>query len=336
MKSAVIWMLRHLIIPVGLIWATGTFGTYYRCVNESKTLTPLYHSFNDTDYQSLELTPISIKKYGDSLYEVRLSQVKNKGTYLPYDYFHDLKQFNMFESKYRDSLDVYPAGRCMLMYNFGLINKFVYLRDDNWHSKDLTKDVLEARKKWFPKEVIYEEEQDKEMQNFSFVHDICQSFVNWLVMFYMRGLPFAFLMLLIWRIQLKNDYESHYWIAGDNKKILWSRFTPLSFLLSLLLWPIILVLDIRNRKNQMLKRIDVLSRREYLISLFSEKEQRLIDVGKRFILSIRELPFKLLGVVSCQPIIQITHYLILEMGKTHSGFVQEIFCVPRLKFIFLN
>jgi hypothetical protein len=89
------------------------------------------------------------------------------------------------------------------------------------------------------------------------------SFPNWLLATYLRGLPMAFLLFLIWKFKLKKEAA------------------PVSFLLALLFWPIILAIDIRNRFNETLKTVDVVSRRGVLFTLLSKQEKQLLEFGKK-------------------------------------------------------
>lgn len=286
MKKTVFWVFLHLIIPVGFIWATGMLEIIIHSASHGNNdKNSAYHNFSSVDYDGLEINLHNVKTYSDSLYSVRKKQIEVSGAYLPDDYFHDLKQYKMFASYYGDSLNNSTEDRIVYM-NYctpgGILNKFFNLRSNTWsnYSKE---DNDKARCKWFPTEIANEKRIEKEVQESNFVYDIAIAVSGWFVKFWLRGLPFAFLMLIFWRLNLKKDYEESSW-SGDNKnreKIFSSRFTPISFLLSLLIWPLVVYIDIRNRMNSLLVKTEVLSRRESLISLFSKKELELLRIGQK-------------------------------------------------------
>lgn len=272
MKSTVIWVLRHLVVPVGFIWAMGIFSLFSRIEKIDTTIAEPYRTFNANDFQTLEMNPKNLVIYSDSLYSIRLGQISSRGIYMPEDYFHDLKQYRMFESLYKDSLDKTPEGqhlilRCLSSFG-GTLGKLVNLRDENWRKLDFEKlkimGVEEARKKWFPAEYAHEQEMVESIKSSGFLSDFCGSIVNWFCFVYLRGFFFAFLMILLWRLRLKEE-----------------RFNPVSFAVSLVFWPIILLIDIRNRSNLMLKKAEIISRRKNLISLFSRKEHELLRRGAK-------------------------------------------------------
>ena len=285
MKSTMIWVLRHLVVPVGFIWATGII-TWF---NQTKISTSkdVYHTFNAAEYSTLEMTPRTIIAYSDSLFAVRQKQVEAAGLYDPDNYFHDLKQFRMFEVLHKDSLDSTTEGRILIMrcLESGMINRLAYLRDSKprkAYTNAGCMSIENARRKWFPLEVAKENAAARSASKTPLAKEFAVWVSGWIIFFYVRGLPFAFLMLLIWRLRLKEDYEDTYWRYEKNcGKILWSTFTPLSFILSLLAWPIVLAVDLINRWNSMLRKVDVLSRREKMMSLFSLKEQQLFLAGKK-------------------------------------------------------
>ncbi len=86
---------------------------------------------------------------------------------------------------------------------------------------------------------------------------------------------------MVWRIKFKKDYRNatHYDSNISNVEVQ-IGFGPLSFIVSLLVWPIILFLDIRNRINELLARAEVLSRRKNMLSLLSKGDEKLIQLGK--------------------------------------------------------
>jgi hypothetical protein len=289
MKKTAFWVLKHLLIPVGFIWATGLFNLIHRVDHSTKSLA--YDSFDSSEYKTLEMNPSTIVAYGDSLLKARKLQIGLTGFYKPDHFFHDLKQFKMFEKLYYDSLNQTPEGRCLYMRcvsNGGCsyLSDLVGLRDGNWRKNSIlqqkgTLSIAEARSKWFPSEAIAEKQNDVYWSKFKFTNDVLLPLCGWLLKVYLKGLPFAFLMLIVWRYRLKHQDYDDYWSIEDRNRFLKSRFSPLSFIFSLLLWPIVLVIDIRNRTNLLLRKTDVLSRREKLMTLFSQKELELLEIGKK-------------------------------------------------------
>jgi hypothetical protein len=295
MKSTLLWMLRHLLIPAGFIWSTGIITGIISLNKESKSYKDPTQTFTAKELATLEMTPKTIAVYGDSLIQERERHIKETGMYEPFLYFHDLKQYKMFKSKYQDSLALTLEGRSLIMSCLeGLslrgLHKLVNLRDENWRNIDFDNVVAqnytqhagykrkmmgvdEAKYYWFPGEALRDKAQEN--SHVSVRSDIVLPFLHWLLMFYLRGLPLAFLLFLIWKYNLKREFIEATW-----QKDITVHFAPLSFLLSVLIWPIILWIDIKNRGKEALQKAEVISRRENLLSLFSKQEQKMIELGK--------------------------------------------------------
>lgn len=268
MRQTVLWVFRHLVVPVGLIWATGIFSVF-TTVKANRKMAQPYVTFDSLALASLEMTPATIDAYGDSLYSLREQEIKTTGIYSPYDYFHDFRQYRMFEARYKDSLDGTLEGRCMILRCLssfgGTLGKLVNLRDSNWRNGKNSQDFEEARAYWFPTEAAREREAAKHPIRWN--DDVLKPVLSWLIRFYVRGLPFAFIMLLFWRIRLKEENQC-------------LTFLPCSFILSWLAWPIVLGIDLRNRMYTLLRMTEIMSRRENMLSLLSSKETSLLKLGK--------------------------------------------------------
>lgn len=115
-------------------------------------------------------------------------------------------------------------------------------------------DIDKARRHW-----MYHDKPDPDPIPAS---EIFCSFINWFLRFYLRGLIPAFLLFFIWKCSLKKEVA------------------PISFLISLACWPIILGIDIYNKFQETLRRVDVVSRRTKLLTLFSKQEEQLFNLGK--------------------------------------------------------
>jgi hypothetical protein len=285
MKSTAIWVLRHLIIPVGFIWATGIFSFIAQCNRSSSNPLP---QFNALEYKALEMNPNTVRSYSDSLLELRTAQA-HKGQYGKFEYFHDLKQYRMFEEYYRTELDTSGEGRMMLLHygtgGMSILNALLNLSlQENWQhlSKERRADeeseIKSARSYWFPADVAHEDRV--RARPIDAWHDIAKPLCGWLLRIYLRGFPIAFVMLLVWRFRFKRDYEDAEWQERANAKKHFG-FTPLSFLISWLIWPIVLYRDIKNRWNQTLARAEVLSRRKNMLALLSKEEEKLVALGRK-------------------------------------------------------
>ncbi len=309
MKTTVIWVLRHLLIPVGFIWATGIF-TPLSKMDFSLKGNPNYflNHFDSTELATLEINLDNAIAYGDSLIKERKRQIKETGFYDPYLYFRDLKQYEMFEKVYLDSINNTPEKKylmlsCISGMGMSYKSQLVNLRDENWRNLDVymltaknyeqsaehlqkSMSIAEAKKYWFPSETA-RELASTQGPPVKFWSDIAVPFLTWLEKFYFKGFPFAFFLFLIWRIKFKKDIENEYWGSSDVKKPeLDFGFAPLSFLISVLLWPVILWMDIRNRWSETLRRTEMLSRRKNMFSLLSKPEKKLVEIGRR--MSLKE------------------------------------------------
>jgi len=291
MKKTAIWVLRHLLIPVAFVWSTGIIEGIKNIDTSSKNTSP-YSSFDSVELSTLEIKPDNFLSYKDSIITERKKEISETGIYEPYFYFRDLKQFEMFKFRYFDSLNKIPEKR-FLLSNLSY-NDIVNLRDENWRNNEMiarsyeanlskTKtpmSINDARAYWFPKEVAHEKEVK---DNFSW-QEFWQAIWNWMLSFYFKGMFISSILFLLWRIKFKEDLEnvtSRY--TGVNTM---QKFAPLSFIYSLLIWPIILVRDIKNRGKEVLAKADVLSRRREMLDLFSKEEKALIEIGRK--MSVKE------------------------------------------------
>lgn len=293
MKTIAIWVLRHLLIPVGFIWSTGIIGGIMN-INTSKNTNP-YSSFDSVELSTLEITPDNFMSYKDSIIAQRKKEISETGVYEPYFYFRDLKQFEMFKFKYFDSLNQIPEKR-FLITNLSY-NDIVNLRDENWRNNEMIARSYEvnlskmktpmgiddARAYWFPKDIA----REKEVRvNFSW-QEFFQAIWSWILSFYLRGMFISSILFLLWRIKFKEDIENTTWrYEGVNTM---QKFAPLSFIYSLFVWPIILVRDIRNRGKEVLAKAEVLSRRSDMLNLFSKEEKVLIELGRK--MSVKEFRY---------------------------------------------
>lgn len=298
MKKTAIWVLRHIIITVGFIWSTGIINAIVS-ISTTKNI-GLTHTFTEKELSALEMTPKSVFNYGDSLIKERTLHISHTGVYEPFLYFHDLKQYEMFKYKYSDSLNKTPEGRmiiltCLEGMSMRGINRLVNLRDDNWRKLDMKElnrtsssglfkmNTDEARNFWFPNEA--KKVSDKKYSLGSLLRDAFFSTANWILCVYLRGFVFAFLLFLIWKFNLKRELrESTVYGA------------PLSFLFSVLVWPIILWIDIKNRAKEALMRAEVISRRSNLLSLLSKHEQQIVEFGKKMSFSEFRMQLHAMGI----------------------------------------
>jgi hypothetical protein len=301
MKSTAVWILRYLIIPIGFIWSTGIFyGIHYLNTTSEKTGDPC-RTFTKEELSTLEITPKNVLAYGDSLFKERKTEIAKTGVYDPFVYFRDLKQFTMFEKVYHDSLEYSPQGRMLYMSSLSGIgssslSSLTNLRDNNWRDVDVyalavqnyaqcngyrikIMGVDEARHYWFPLEAQRDAEYAKQKPT-KFLPDILMPVLAWILRVYLRGLPIALVLFLIWRIKFRKEYQEASWGDTTAKPQSVMGFTPLSFLIALLIWPVIIWLDIKNRGNALLRKAEVLSRRKQLFSLVTKGEQRLVALGR--------------------------------------------------------
>ncbi len=287
MKSTAVWVLRHLIIPVAFIWSTGIFSTCNKIDFSNNLPKDAYHTFTDSEASTLEINPTNAVAYCDTLVALRTRQVEKTGYYDPMDYFHDLKQLRMFETIYKDSLENSTNGRIIYMCcasPMGATNKLCNLRDCK-QKRFWTEEELEnARHYWFPLDAIHDAEAKK--NPVQWWRDIFSPLLAWMLRVHLRGLPIALIMILLWKRRLKKDINDEYWGSKEEKPSIDCGFAPLSFILSLLLWPIILWIDIRNRWKQVMRRTEVLSRRNSMLSMLSTADQKLLETGSK--MSLKE------------------------------------------------
>lgn len=257
------------------------------------------YTFDSSELATLEIHMGNATKYGDSLVKARTAQVKKIGRYDPYLYFRDLKQLSMFEVVCHDSLNATTEGRIIflhcLSYAGGTKGNLVMLRDNYPcnQSFDLSGRTLpsgmsiqEARHYWFPAEAARALARAQQPPT-KLKEDIMIPIGRWLLGIYLKGLPIAFLLFILWRMQLQKDYEEHTWQHEPAPKLrLVPGMAPLSFLFALIMWPLILYRDIRNRAKEMLRKAELISRRSELLYFFSKGDEQLLAAGSK--MSLRE------------------------------------------------
>jgi len=304
MKSVAILVLRHLLIPAGFLWAVGFFNLihYISSIKESDvTLT-----FSTEEMSTLEISSSNLGEYGDSLYKERNKSINKTGFYEPYLYFRDLKQFSMFESKYRKTKKENPNFNHLWLTLSMQQQSIVGLRDNNWRNIDWDNlsnypraqekrmTIGEARNFWFPEFAIKEaESRQNQSKNLS---EAGHAITSWLLKLYLKGLPIAFILFLIWRIRLRTEIDDQYWEKEERKPQFESGFTPLSFLISLIIWPILVYKNIKDNLNNDLRKTEILSRRKNMLSLLSKQDKELYVLSKEMSLKEFRVHLDTLGI----------------------------------------
>lgn len=292
MKTTVIWVIRHLLIPAGFVWTTGIFST----LHEAQGLKNLNGggNFSTAEIATLEITPGNAIAYGDSILKLRQKNIREAGIYTPYDYFHDLKQFEMFNQKYYDSLLKTPEGVHFLTFvvsgsGISLKGNLVNLRDENWRDLDycypgvglsntrinLDDAIEKARLYWYPKKT----HSPENTHTGNFWDNFLYPILNWLLSIYLKGLLIAATLFYLWKIHLKREIDYEFYSEHLKPKIS-GRFEILSFLISVLIWPIILIIDIKKRFSENFRKAEVLTYRANVFTLFSKTEMRILETGK--------------------------------------------------------
>ncbi len=297
MNKPLIWVIRHLIIPVLFIfWTTGLFNGIMTLEKESKDYTSGMRGYTKEDFATMQIHPHNALKYKDSVIALRKQTIAQKGIYDPYDYIYDFKQIQLFNLRYGKEMDeTIESRKILLNIVSGFTNGMqaqLYTMFDNSRTEQQkrgsgfhgmgpmrlpeTMSLEQARK------VLLHE---KDPEPFHWNPKVFIPFLYWFLQIYLRGLPVAFIMLLIWRLRFKDDIDKEYWY-GLQKPDSAINLGPLSFFVSLLLWPIILGLDIRARMTEAFHQTDVLIRRKKMLTVFSKAEEQILKAGKT--MSIRE------------------------------------------------
>lgn len=275
MKATLFWVLRHLLLPVAFVFATGL--PQWLAHNPSALKEEInYYGFTDEELKTCAITPDTYFEFRDSIIKNRTELGKHEA-YTPQLYFHDLKQIEMFHTLYFDSLnnqDPSYRGRFLLSdLQPGFVGALLNITSQE--REYLKKgDINEEFNKQFPAEALRREQSSAELRKLN----LKLIFLGWLFRFYLRGLFPALILFLIWRFKLKRDFI----YEGLKEKV--GTTGPLSFLLSLLLWPIVLAIDIRNRVSESVFRAEVVSRRSKMLSVFSKQDEALLQLGKKMTL----------------------------------------------------
>ncbi len=293
-KTVFLWILRYLLIPVGFIWAT-EINDGIVAIEKSKSRPDPWETFSKDEIATLCIDLSNFRIFTDSLLKSRERHIEETGFYEPYLYFCDLKQFKMFEFVFRDTLNNTYEGRFIFLGLSEAKNRFVALRDNNWSwrkfenlekcrtdSVEGSMSITEAQHFWFPKVKI----RETEIAEMYFMEDVGWPVIYWFFRFYLKGLPFAFMLFLFWRFRFKEEVDEACY--GEMRERLYFDigFAPLSFFFSLLFWPFVLLADIKNRLMESLMKAEVLSRRKEMLSLLSRQDKKLVALSKQ--MSLRE------------------------------------------------
>jgi hypothetical protein len=286
MRSKMLWVLRHLIISAGLVWATGIPQGIVRTIVEADNRKPYveyldgtFARFTEKDFALLEINPQNFLKYTDSLKKNRQLLALHDQYSLSL-YFKDLAQYRMFEVKFYDELNKTQQGKFILgSIQFGTINTLqgFSMQQKSFSIADPT--MADVRDKWL------HDKRDPNAPEFCWMTDIIKPVVSWLLIWfvklYLHGFPFALVLFLIWKFNLKREFDD-----ASYRETLNVKHAPVSFGLSLLLWPLVLWIDIRNRWKREMARTEVLSRRDNMLSVFSKQEEQLLQLSKK--MGVRE------------------------------------------------
>lgn len=93
------------------------------------------------------------------------------------------------------------------------------------------------------------------------------------------------MLFVIWRLKFKSEIEEEYW-GEKSKPQFESSFAPLSFLVSLILWPVILYRNIKDKLSDNLRKAEILSRRKNILSLLSKQDKELYALSQK--MSLKE------------------------------------------------
>lgn len=259
LKSVLTWVIRCLIVPAGFMYAVGTidFLKFVRCMNQQSAL-EAKNRFTKEELATLEITPLNYESYLDSIMELRQQQIARDHINDKNLYFHDLKQFDMFLAIYQDSLDqdLQGSGRGKLwvfnskkqeIIDLSLRVSTSTLPEEM--QKKHWKDIDKYRAIYFPTKV----KQQKDTDSMTWTA-VGTWFFNWFTNLYLRGMLFAGILFLFWRKRLKRKTET--------------RLGVMSFISSLVIWPVIIGMDIKNRFSEFMSMTDIVSRRNAMLSLF--------------------------------------------------------------------
>ncbi len=255
-------------ILAGFALATGFPQFLYNTKDVKTTAT----TFSTSELKTLKVTPENFSMYFDTLIESR-KKLAAQDKYSAWLYFYDLNQSLMFKHKYKDFLpspNRFNGGRTSIDQ---VNNELWAISVEEVRRGTVTDlEINKARNHWL--------EGDKPQAPPIPNGVMLSSFIAWLLRFYLQGLPVAFVLFLIWKITLKKDFDEEFrW--DTEKPQMYFGIAPFSFLVSLLLWPIVLGIDMYNKFEETLRRADVVSRRGKLLSLFSKQEEQLFELGKK-------------------------------------------------------
>ncbi len=183
------------------------------------------------------------------------TKIKNGIGYTIHDYFEDYANLTLYADSLSTPLSIIGDFAVLLQY-----------RDDWMRKNQVSKLELEtARNKFYDRtDPGWRERKAKGAEDFPTLSEIVLLILMTLKLQYLKNLLLALVLLLIWK------YE------GRERKGLNLR-SPLSFVLSLIMYPITIGYVWRMKWNGILNEAEIRSRREKLFSVISSDELAIIE-----------------------------------------------------------
>lgn len=242
------------------------------------------------------------------------AKMKQGKYYDSFDYFRDLRDIKNKCNELVGMEDYYIAD-----YSIQTLN--MYHMEAVRMGKIGPDDIPKARAKYFSEEVLKEEDARKNSKPINWL-----LILNWLLLFYLKSMPVAFILFLTWLYQ------------GSEYKRLQVR-SPVSFIISLILYPFVIGASIRrwwiDQGRSFGAEVEIRRTREKFFTMLSTDEIKLVKDFARSKLSIKEFRGDLEEKgykirYSLLPIILIT---ILFQFVPRADALAEDACVDNVKIV---
>ena len=246
--------MKKLRIPLKVavilffIWNTGIFEKFARVASE------------ETKFRNDPAANAKVVKLCEERYQIAIAKIERGEVYSPYDYFRDLGDIYAMEDSFKVSVGYYARHG---------VNDLQALSMRFLNSKQCSYDDIEKARETF-KGHKYDRIRD-EANNTAWATVWSESLRPWLMSQYLKGLPLACILLLLW-IGEGNDRKKRFFLRS-----------PISFLFSLVCYPLIFTLVfiqwIRNAGRSVYAEVELRRTKDAFLAILSHDELAAI---KRF------------------------------------------------------
>lgn len=236
---------------------------------------------SEEQYQSDPVLMLQINDLSERQWEKANAKVASGEIYSPRDYFKDLGQIYRLEDSLGMTRGIGGVWGSRIIRLQALSLESVRNKHFTWSDVDVVSKEFNENIGGF-----FRDDARNDLKNASW-SDAWETLLNWLVIQYKRGIPLAFIFLLIW------IYDE------DRKKERFKLNNPVSFLMCLILYPVVLGITLRRwlkiSARGFYAEVELRRTKDKFLSMISENEVMAIREFAESCLSLRTWKLKLIG-----------------------------------------